>query len=195
MGWLLQAKLSVTSHKHQRVGHHSIHLFEQTWERTHNKNAVTKEATRKSIGVWVKMNYDESTIVHCCTILLFYKWCLTTATKVRLSGPVMANKKVKTYSKSHCILNWSWDLVGKPPFVILLRATVARESWHDFYLRKKGPAGARVSERYTEPCIAHGNLWDVAVIRNQGPLTDRFCSIWKTHFPDTEHQHSEGIHS
>lgn len=65
--------------------------------------------------------------------LQLQRWEIAGQSRLRERG------KLRTHCKSHCKLNWSpWDLAGKSSFVILLRVTMAREPWHDFYLRKKG---------------------------------------------------------
>lgn len=104
--------------------------------------------------------------------------------------------KVRTHSKRHWKLNCSsWDLAGKLSFVILLRATMAREPQNGFYLSKKGQCFIQVLlglEWHRQRSIPGGELWDAVVKRNHGPLTDQFIRIWKTHSPNTEHHHPEG---
>ena len=205
MGWLLQVKLNVTSHNQQGVGHHSICLSEEHEKenRIHNKNAATKEAMRKSIyGVWFEMNCDENATVHCCTIILYFTsdaWLQLQRWERAGQSWLRENGKVRTHSKRHCKLNWRpWDLAGKSLFVILLRATMARESWHDFYLRKKGQCFIQVLLQLEHLNDTRGLQCQAVscelqwLKENQGPLTEQFRSLWKTHFPDTGHHHPEG---
>lgn len=203
-GWLLQAKLNVTSHNQQGVGHRSICLSKghEEEKRIHNKNAATKEAMRKSVyRAWVERNCDENATVHRCTTILFYKWCLTTATKMRHSRPVIAKGKGETedplqkprqielVSLRSCrkifLCNSPQSHHGKRTMAWLL----PEEKRTVFY---PGPTGTRAFEWHREPSIPGGKLWPVLVKRNQGSLTDQFCGIWKGHFPDAGHHSPEG---
>lgn len=195
MGWLLSSQAQC--YKSQRArSWWPFHLSEQrTWERkpktVHNKNASTKEAMRKKHlqSVGLKELWWNARALR-CTGMLFNKWCLTTAAKVRESRPVMAEeqRKAKTHSKRHCKFYWSpWDPAQKPLFASLLKATRAREPWHDFHLRKKvfdpGPAGAWVSEQHRELFMPGGKLWAAAVKRNQELLPDQLLQYLEDMFP------------
>lgn len=204
MGWLLQAKLNVTSHNQQEAGDHSICLSKEhaKEKRSHNKNAATKEATRKSIyRVWSKRNCDEDATVHHCTMTLFYKWCLTTATKMRETRPVMAEEKGQsegTFQKALQIELVSLRSCRKTSLCDSTQSHHGKRTMAWFLPEEErtvfypGPTGARASEWHRKPSIPGSKLWDAVVKRNQGPLTDQFRSIWKTHFPNTGHHCPEG---
>lgn len=202
MGWLLQAELNVASHSHQRAGHCSICLSKEKKKKIHDKNADTKEAMRRTIyRACLERNCDENATVHRFTTILFYKWCLATATKMRESTPVTAEGKGEsedTFQKAlkielvllrSCrktsLCHSSQSHHGKRTTAWLL----PEEERTAFY---PGPTGPRASEWHRQHLIPGVKLWDVVVQRNHRSLADQFISIWKTHSPNTEHHHPEG---